>query len=54
MATNGVDVDALINDNCDLDMRDLLKKMAYPWEQRATAKEALDIVESKSLINTNL
>ena len=49
MASNGADNDALISDSCDLDMRDLLKKMSYPREQRATAKDALDIVESKNL-----
>ena len=49
MASNGADVDALISDSCDLDMRDLLKKMSYPREQRATAKDALEFVESKNL-----
>ena len=50
MASTGADVDALINDSCDLDMRDLLKKMSYPREARVTAREALDIIESKSLV----
>lgn len=54
MASTGADVDALINDNCDLDMRDLLKKMSYPREQRATAKEALDIVERKEMIQQRI
>ena len=47
LASDGADVDALINDSCDLDMRDLLKRMSYPKERRLTAREALNIVESK-------
>ena len=40
-------MEALINDSCDLDMRELLKKMSKPMKDRVTAREALDIVESK-------
>lgn len=49
-SSNGENVDALINDSCDLDMRELLKKMSCPKETRLTAREALDIVERRKQI----
>ena len=46
MAYNRDNVDALIDDRCDLDMRELLKRMSYPMKKRASAREALEMVES--------
>lgn len=54
LASDGADVDALINDSCDLDMRDLLKRMSYPKESRLTAREALDIVERREQIQQQI
>lgn len=52
--SNGTDLDALIHDSCDLDMRDLLKEMSGPRENRVTAREALAIVEKREQIQLQM
>ena len=54
MAEPGADASTLIDDKCDLDMRYILKRMSSPRKERATAGQALDIIESKQEIVSRL